>query len=91
LAAADKVSYEASCFGQGLLTYELLSGMRGEALDEGGRLEVRKWFDTAEWRVPEFAQGIGGIQQPVVSSPGGQSFPIALITKEDFRTSRWPT
>jgi len=83
-AAADAVSYEATRYGQGLLTYALLSGMRGEALDEGGRLEVRKWFDTAEHRVPELAQGIGGIQKPVVSSPGGQSFPIALLTQGDF-------
>ncbi len=52
-AAADKVSYEASRYGQGLLTYALLLGMRGEALDEGGRLEVRKWFDTAQHRVPQ--------------------------------------
>jgi hypothetical protein len=82
-AAADKVSYEASRYGQGLLTYSLLLGMRGEALDEGGRLDVRQWFATAQRRVPELARGIGGIQQPVVSSPGGQSFPIALFTPED--------
>jgi WD40 repeat protein len=79
-SAADRVSYEASRFGQGLLTYALLLGMRGEALDEGGRLDVRKWFDTAQHRVPEFAQGIGGIQQPIISSPKGQTFPIALLT-----------
>jgi len=84
-SAADKVSYEASRYGQGLLTYALLLGMRGEALDEGGRLDVRKWFDTAQSRVPEFAQGIGGIQQPVVSSPKGQTFPIALLTPEARR------
>lgn len=83
-ATADEVSYEASRYGQGLLTYALLSGMRGEALDEGGRLEVRKWFDVAERRVPELALGIGGIQQPVVASTAGQSFPIALLTKDDF-------
>ena len=82
-AAADKVSYEASRYGQGLLTYSLLLGMRGEALDEGGRLDVGKWFRTAQLRVPEFAQGIGGIQQPVISSPAGQTFPIALFTPED--------
>ncbi len=83
-AASDKVSYEASRYGQGLVTYALLLGMRGEALDEGGRLDVRKWFDTAERRVPELARGIGGIQTPVVSSPAGQSFPIALVEREDW-------
>ena len=82
-AAADKVSYEASRYGQGLLTYSLLQGMRGEALDEGGRLDVANWFRTAQREVPDLAQGIGGIQQPVISSPGGQTFPIALFTPQD--------
>jgi len=90
-AAADKVSYEASRYGQGLLTYALLLGMRGEALDEGGRLEVRKWFDTAQHRVPQLAQGIGGIQQPVVSSPTGQTFPIGLYTPADRSQIPLPT
>jgi hypothetical protein len=35
--------------------------------------------------VPEFAQGIGGIQQPVISSPKGQTFPIALLPPEARR------
>ncbi len=81
-AAADKVSYEASRYGQGLLTYSLLQGMRGEALDDGGRLDVANWFRTAQREVPELARGIGGIQQPVISSPGGQTFPIGLFTAE---------
>ena len=33
--AADRVSYEASRYEQGLLTYSLLTGMRGAALREG--------------------------------------------------------
>ncbi len=33
-SAADKVSYEASSYGQGLLTYSLLMGMRGAALEQ---------------------------------------------------------
>ena len=82
-AAADRVSYEASRYGQGLLTYSLLLGMRGEALDEGGRLDVRRWFDAAQRKVPDLAQGIGGIQQPVISSPTGQTFPVAMFTPED--------
>jgi hypothetical protein len=82
-AAADRVSYEASRYGQGLLTYSLLLGMRGEALDEGGRLDVRRWFDAAQRKVPDLALGIGGIQQPVISSPTGQTFPVAMFTPED--------
>jgi len=82
-SAADRVSYEANRYGQGLLTYSLLLGMRGEALDEAGRLDVSRWFRMAQLKVPDFAAGIGGIQQPVISSPGGQSFPIAMFTSED--------
>ncbi len=33
-SAADKVSYEASSYGQSLLTYSLLIGMKGAALDQ---------------------------------------------------------
>ena len=33
---SDKVSFEASRFGQSLLTYSLLSGMKGQALRDGG-------------------------------------------------------
>ena len=82
-SAADKVSYEASRYGQGLLTYALLLGMRGEALEEGGRLQVRRWFDTARPHVLEYASGIGGIQEPIISSPTGQTFPIALMSAAD--------
>lgn len=82
-AAADKVSYEASRYGQGLLTYSLLRGMRGEALDQAGELNVRKWFDSAQRLVPELAQGIGGVQQPVILSPAARAFRSA--------SSRWRT
>jgi WD40 repeat protein len=85
-AAADKVSYEATRYGQGLLTYALLDGMRGKDLDEGGRLDVRRWFDSARQRVKEdLARGIGGIQEPVVRSPRGDTFPIAVLTMNDIR------
>ena len=37
-SAADKVSYEASRYGQGLLTYALLEGMKGRSIEDGSRL-----------------------------------------------------
>ena len=43
-SAADSVSYEASRYGEGLLTYALLQGMRGESLDDDSRLGVNRWF-----------------------------------------------
>jgi hypothetical protein len=84
-SAADKVSYEASKYGQGLLTYALLQGMRGEAPLEGGQLRVAEWFGYAVNKVQELAQDIGGVQQPRLSAPSGNDFPIALLTDEDKR------
>ena len=80
-AAADAVSYETSRYGEGLLTYALLSGLRGPALDEAGRVDVRRLFDYAQRSVQDLARGIGGIQRPEVSSPQGSSFPIGLLTE----------
>jgi hypothetical protein len=64
-SAADKVSYEAGQFGQGLLTYSLLEGIKGEVPDKFGHVDIMKLFRYATDRVPELAKGIGGIQTPV--------------------------
>ena len=78
------MSYEASRYGQGLLTYSLLLGMRGAALREEEYVDVSKLFGFAADRVPELATGIGGIQRPVVAAPkGGASFDIGRLTGED--------
>ncbi|WP_197442797.1 caspase family protein [Lignipirellula cremea] len=82
--AADAVSYEASRFGQGLLTHSLLLGMRGAALREEEFVDVSSLFNFAADRVPEMARDIGGIQRPAIASPkGGGSFDIGRITPED--------
>ena len=79
-SAADKVSYEASQYGQGLLTYSLLQGMSGLALTEDKRVDVMTLFQYARDRVPELAKGIGGVQTPVVAFPsGGASFDIGIV------------
>jgi WD40 repeat protein len=81
-SAADKVSYEASQFGQGLLTYSLLLGMSGAALADGGSVDVMQLFQFARDKVPEFAQDIGGIQTPTLAFPtGASSFDIGLVTE----------
>lgn len=78
--AADAVSYEASRYGQGLLTYSLLEGIKGASLRENKFLDVMQWFQYARERVPQLADGLGGIQTPQVYSPAGnQSFDIALL------------
>ena len=82
-AAADAPSYEASQFGQGLVTYALLEGMRGAALREDFYVDVQKLFHRVEDVVPQLAKGIGGVQQPVVSTPRGASFDIGRVDGKD--------
>jgi hypothetical protein len=83
-SAADAVSYEASRYGQGLLTYSLLLGMKGESLRENQFIDVGTWFAFAADKVPELAKDIGGIQMPKPAIPfGGASFDIGQVLDED--------
>jgi WD40 repeat protein len=82
-SAADAVSYEASQYGQGLLTYALLQGMRGAALREDDLVDVAKLFGYAADQVPPLAKSIGGIQKPVIAAPKGTSFDIGQVKSED--------
>jgi WD40 repeat protein len=85
--AADAVSYEASRYGQGLLTYSLLQGIKGASLRESEFVDVLPLLNFARERVPQIAAGIGGIQEPKVFSPyGAESFDIGQVT-EDVRKS----
>ncbi|MFT5716462.1 MAG: ankyrin repeat protein/uncharacterized caspase-like protein [Oleiphilaceae bacterium] len=81
-STADAVSYEASQFGQGVLTYSLLEGMKGAALEKGSFVDVVKLFSRARDRVPELAKNIGGIQQPVIFSKA-DSFYIGELNEKD--------
>jgi uncharacterized caspase-like protein len=81
--AADAVSYETSRYGQGLLTYSLLLGMRGAKLREDEYVDVADLFGFAADHVPELANDIGGIQRPIISSPKGASFLIGRVTAQD--------
>jgi WD40 repeat protein len=79
-SAADAVSYEASRYGQGVLTYSLLEGMRGAALREDAFVDVGQLLTYAVDRVPALARGIGGIQQPRLATPsGGESFDMGWL------------
>ena len=83
-SAADAVSYEASQYAQGLLTYSLLLGMRGGALREERFVDVSKWFEFAADEVPRLAKDIGGIQRPIPAVPGGgASFDLGEMLSED--------
>ncbi|TDI71577.1 MAG: caspase family protein, partial [Bacteroidetes bacterium] len=82
-SAADAVSYETSIYGQGLLTYSLLLGMKGASLRENKFVDVMQLFQFAADKVPELAKDIGGIQKPEVRVPyGGQSFDIGMVNEE---------
>lgn len=82
-SAANKVSYEASQFGQGLLTYSLLLGMNGSALRDNQYVDVMQLFQFAADKVPEFATFIGGMQRPVIATPlGTNSFDIGQLTAD---------
>ena len=79
-SAADKLSYEASQYGQGLLTYSLLQGMSGLALTEDKRVDVMTLFQYSRDKVPGLAEGIRGVQTPVLAFPvNGSSFDIGFV------------
>src|SRR5262249_44827888 len=81
-SAADAVSYEASAYAQGLLTYSLLEAMRGAKLRQGEMADVSELFAYAADRVPVLARGIGGIQRPeVMAQRGAASFDIGRFTE----------
>jgi len=82
-SAADAVSYEASQYGQGLLTYSLLQGMKGAALKNDVEVDVNMLFQFAADRVPELARDIGGIQRPQILPGVGGSFDVGELQKED--------
>ncbi|MCB9334245.1 MAG: caspase family protein [Lewinellaceae bacterium] len=80
-SAADKVSYEAGQYGQGLLTYSLLQGMKGLALTADKRVDVSTLFEHARDQVPLLAKGIGGVQTPMLTGPQGGSFDIGVVNE----------
>lgn len=78
-SAADKLSFEASEYGQSLLTYSLLLGMSGLALKDDKMVDVMTLFQYARDKVPELAKAIGSVQVPILSFPlNGSSFDIGI-------------
>ncbi len=84
--ANDKKSYESSAYGQGLLTYTLLQGMRGAALREGKFVDVSTLFQYARDQVELLSQEIDLVQVPVIVAPAGsESFDIGLLASPQYR------
>jgi hypothetical protein len=80
-SAANAVSYEASQYGQGLLTYSLLQGMKGAKLRENQFADIGMLFGYAQETVPGMAKNIGGIQRPLIITPDNStSFDIGKFT-----------
>lgn len=84
-SAADAVSYEATQYEQGLLTYALLQGMRGAALRDKQFVDISRLFQYAADEMPVLARNIGGIQRPRIAAPRGTSFDIGQLFDEDRR------
>jgi hypothetical protein len=83
-SSADAESWEASPYGQGLLTYALLQGMKGAALKNDVDVDVGKLFEYAVDTVPDLARGIGRSQNPqIFAPPGATSFPVGELLAED--------
>jgi WD40 repeat protein len=83
-STSDASSYEASPYGQGFLTYALLSGITGGALQNGEYVDVMSLFQYAANRVPEIAQEFGVIQQPQIATPSKvNSFPIGRVGEKE--------
>ncbi len=79
-SAADSASYEASRYGEGLLTYALLQGMRGESLDDGFTAGRDPLVREGQRGRARSGQEYRGIQKPVIAAPKGTGFPVALLT-----------
>lgn len=83
-SASDAVSYEASSYGQGVLTYSLLFGIKGPALRENEYVDIVKLFQFAMDKVPQLASGLGGIQKPEMRIPSAaSSFDVGKMSEEE--------
>lgn len=80
-SAADQESYEATPFGQGLLTYSLLQGMQELSIkDPNDEVDVLQLLMHAENQVPALAKSVGVVQKPkMYNQEGLSSFPIGIV------------
>jgi len=79
-ASSGQLANESGKFGQGLLTYSLLDGIKtGEGLKDD-QIDVTRWFNTAGDKVRIMAKSIGEQQDPKII--GSASFPVGLVDDE---------
>lgn len=65
-------SFESVVFGHGLLTYSLLEGINGTALD-GSKVDVLPLLLKSYKRVGELAKTLGKEQTPIIAKPRGNA------------------
>jgi WD40 repeat protein len=80
---ANAVSYESSKYGQGILTYSILQGIKGAALRENKYVDIINILNYSKDEVPKMAAGFGGVQQPQLLVPSNGSFDIGIINDTD--------
>ena len=78
-SSSDRLAYESSVFGHGLLTYSLLLSLKTRDLGLGGRVDVMKWFEAARAEVPTLAARIQSSQIPEIAGRG-RAFPIGIVS-----------
>lgn len=81
-SAPNQVSFESAKYKQSLLTYALLSAMRGEKLVEDQFVDVYELFTYAAENVPKYAATIGSVQYPKIAQSAGSSFYIGKVGPE---------
>lgn len=80
-ATATQAAFETSLYGQGLLTYSLLYGIKfGECLKDKQFIDVAQWYNFAVDKVTLLAKDIGGRQDPQMLGPA--SFEIGKVDSE---------
>lgn len=82
-SAANRVSYEATPYRQGLLTHAILKAMSGAMLRDDKFVNVAPLMDYAVDEVVKLARSVGGVQKPYVATPKEQtrSFDIGLLDR----------
>ena len=83
--AADRLSYESSIYGQGLLTYSVLFGLScGCHFKDEVYVDVGRLIDFACDEVPRLSKrmGLASPQRPV-KADGDESFPLGRLTLEE--------
>ena len=79
-SAGNAVIYAVSQFGQGVLIYPFREGMKsGAGLNHAKLLGFQKLFSYAQDGVVVLAKEIGGVQNPIFSSPGGPEFTTGQV------------